>query len=110
MAHGTIVVGDGLRRSWQLPATPEGLALAAIEDRYRSVLTTFDLDFALVEADEHRVLLGPRDFVEEALGVPPLEAIAEFREEADALGPDEETPHPLQAVAQTYGRLRRRSR
>ncbi|MCW2921649.1 MAG: hypothetical protein JWL76_1523 [Thermoleophilia bacterium] len=108
----TIVVGDGLRSSWLLPATPGGFALATIERRSRSVLTTRDLDVALVEGVDHHALLGPAAFVEQALGMPPLHAIARFREHVEALAEldDGDPPAHLLDVATNFGRLRRRSR
>ncbi len=112
LVHGRRVeVGDGLRRAWLLPATTDGMRLAAIDDRARTVLTTPDLDFALVEAVEHHALLGPTEFVEQACGTAPLHAVARFREHVEALaGEDGEPPEALLEVATDFGRLRRRSR
>ena len=62
-------VGDGLRRAWVLPATRAGLDLAAVERPGWAILTTWELDFALVEADGHRALLGPTEFVVAACAI-----------------------------------------
>lgn len=111
--HGReLVVGSGLRRAWLLPASVHGFTIASLEDRARSVLTTPDLDVALVEGVDHHALLGPAEFVEQALGVPPLHAIARFRDHVEELADvdDGDPPTHLLDVATSFGRLRRRSR
>lgn len=111
--HGrTIEVGDGLRNAWLLPATADGLRLATIEQRARSVLATVDLDVAIVEGVDHHALLGPSAFVEQVVGAPPLHAIARFREHVEELAEldDGDPPTHLLQVATDFGRLRRRSR
>ena len=111
--HGRDVhVGSGLRRAWLLPASIHGCTIAAVEDRARSVLTTPELDMALVEGVDHHALLGPSAFVEQVLGVPPLHAIARFRDHVEALAEadDGDPPTHLLDVATSFGRLRRRSR
>lgn len=107
-----VIVGSGLRRAWLLPASIHGFTIAALEDRARSVLTTPELDVALVEGVDHHALLGPSAFVEQALGVPPLHAIARFRDHVEALAEadDGDPPTHLLDVATSFGRLRRRSR
>ena len=107
-----LLVGDGLRSSWLLPTSPAGFVLATIEDRARSVLTTADLDFAVVEGIDHHALLGPSAFIEQAVGAPPLHAIARFREHVEALAGEDggDPPTHLLDVATSFGRLRRRSR
>jgi hypothetical protein len=106
----TVDVGDHLRSSWHLPASPAGLALAATERAGWAILTTSDLAFAYVEASGHHALLGPAAFVERACGMPPLEAVARFREHVESLAVDGEPPDDLLEVATSFGRLRRRSR
>ena len=107
----TIIVGDGLRRSWKLPTSRDGLTLAALEDRSRAVLVPTTLDMALVEGVDHHALLGPAAFVEAAAGMPPLHAIARFREHVESLAEDgEDPPEHLVELATSFGRLRRRSR
>ncbi|MCW2928469.1 MAG: hypothetical protein JWM86_2437 [Thermoleophilia bacterium] len=105
-----IRVGDHLRDSWALPATGAGLELAAGERRGWSILTTDQLAFAVVEGAGHHALLGPRGFVEVALGVGVLDAMAEFREHVESLAVDGEPPEDLLEVATSFGRYRRRSR
>ncbi len=107
-----LTVGNGLRRAWLLPASVHGFMIASLEDRARSVLTTPDLDVALVEGVDHHALLGTAEFVEQALGVPPLHAIARFREHVEAIADadDGDPPTHLLEVATSFGRLRRRSR
>lgn len=107
-----VVVGSGLRRAWLLPANIHGFTIAALEDRARSVLTTRELEVALVEGVDHQALLGPAAFVEASLGVPPLHAIARFREHVEAIADadDGDPPAHLLEVATSFGRLRRRSR
>jgi hypothetical protein len=112
----TVVVGDGLRLAWRLPATADGLRHLALEDRARCVLTTPDLAFAIVEAVDHHAVLGPAAFVEAACDATPLQAIARFREYVEDLAEDTdssgvgEPPEHLVEVATSFGRLRRRSR
>lgn len=106
-----VVIGEGLRRSWSLPATRAGLDLVAAERGGWCVLATADLQFAVVEGAGHHGLLGPTDFVTVASGAPPLEAVARFREHVESLAyGDEDPPEDLLAVATRFGRLRRRSR
>lgn len=106
-----LLVNDGLRRAWRLPASRDGIALAAIEERTRAVITTPELEFAIVEGVDHHALLGPMPFVEAVLGVPPLHAIAAFREHVESLADDgDDPPEHLLEVATNFGRLRRRSR
>jgi hypothetical protein len=74
------------------------------------VLTTDELQFAIVEGSGHRAVLGPVAFVEVVVGCTPLEAIARFREQVEALAVDGQPPEDLLEVAESFGRLRRRSR
>lgn len=107
----TLTLGDGLRRSWTLPASRDGLALAACERPGWCVLATDDLAFAIVEGAGHHALLGPTPFVTAACGMSPLEAVARFREHVESMaGEDEDPPADLLEVAERFGRLRRRSR
>ena len=93
-----------------MPVTAGSLrAVAATRTRW-CVLTTPDLDFAIVEGAGHHALLGPAPLVTTACAVPPLEAIARFREHVEELAGDDDPPAELLAVAQSFGRLRRRSR
>ncbi len=111
--HGrTLEVGDGLRRAWRLPVTRDGIALAMIEDRARSVLVTEHLEMAIVEGVDHHAVLGPSAFVEAVVDAPPLHAIARFREHVESLVDldDGDPPTHLLDVATSFGRLRRRSR
>ena len=103
-------VGDHLRRSWELPADHEGLALAATERPGWTIITNPDLSFAYVEGSGHHALLGPTDMVERACGMSVLEAVATFREHVESLAVDGEPPQDLLEVATDFGRLRRRSR
>ncbi|MCW2922736.1 MAG: hypothetical protein JWM98_140 [Thermoleophilia bacterium] len=104
-------VGDDLRPSWRLPATADGLALAARERPGPTIVTSFDDAFAYVEADGHHLVLGPADVVEAIVGATPLEAIAAFRDHVDSLADEDgDPPSDLLAVAMACGRLRRRSR
>ncbi|MEO6867687.1 MAG: hypothetical protein ABI200_06670, partial [Gaiellales bacterium] len=64
----TLTLGDQLRDGWVLPASMDGLQLAAAERLGPTTITTFDLAFAYVEADGYHALLGPRSFVEEVCG------------------------------------------
>lgn len=104
-------IGDGLRRSWSLPADRAGLQLAAAERLGWCVLATTDLAFAIVEGAGHHALLGPTEFVTAACDASPLEAVARFREHVESLAePGEDPPEDLLLVAERFGRLRRRSR
>jgi hypothetical protein len=111
-----LVLGEGLRRSWRLPATRSGLALASIERRGWSVVASDpdDLSFAIVEGAGHHALLGPPPFVAAACGVDsPIQAVARFREQVEQLAEldgTDEPPADLLEVAERFGRLRRRSR
>lgn len=105
-----VQVGDPQRSSWSFPATRQGLTQAARERAGWAVLTTWDLDFAYVEGGGHHALLGPTGFVTVACGMPPLEAVATFREHVEELAVDGDPPHDLLEVAEQFGRLRRRSR
>ncbi len=108
-----LVLGTGLRRAWRLPASRGSLDEVARERTRWCVLTTAEIDFAIVEGAGHHALLGPTDFVTEAAGAAPLEAVARFREHVDLLADDdadEDPPADLLEVADRFGRLRRRSR
>ncbi len=107
-----LVPGNGLRSSWLLHADRRSLELVAETRSGWCVLTTPDLDFAVVEGAGHHALLGPRVFVDRACGVPAIEAVARFREHVEQLASHngDEPPDDLVALAESYGRLRRRSR
>jgi hypothetical protein len=108
----TMRVSDGLRRSWHLPPTLHGLQLATTERPSWCVLTTSDLQFAIVEGAGHHALLGPTAFVTAACAAPPLETVARFREHVEQLagGEHDDPPADLLEIATRFGRLRRRSR
>lgn len=110
----TMVLGDGLRRSWHVPATLDGLQHSMADDRAGwCVLSTTDLAFAIIEGADHHALIGPTNFVTAACGAPPLEVVARFREHVEQLtdhDDDDEPPADLLEIATRFGRLRRRSR
>lgn len=101
---------DGLRDSWELPPGARGVELASTPRPGWTILTTATLDFAYVEAAGHHAVLGPSAFVEQVVGMPPLEAVARFRVHVEQLAGDEGPPPDLLEVATSFGRLRRRSR
>ncbi len=111
-----LVLGSGLRRSWELPASRSGLAIAAGERRGWCALASGSSEpsFAIVEGAGHHALLGPPTFVAAACGVDsPIQAVARFREQVEQLAEldgTDEPPADLLDVAERFGRLRRRSR
>lgn len=111
VSGGTVLVGDGLRPAWVVPATRDGLAVVGAERRGSTIVTTWNEAFAYTEGDGHHLVMGPRSFVQEVVGVTPLEAIAAFRDHVESLAVDDEPPpSDLLEVATMCGRLRRRSR
>lgn len=106
----SIVLRTPLRASWELPASPRGIALAATVRPGWCVLTTPSVAFAYVEGGGHHAVLGPPEFVEATCGRSPLEAVAAFREHVEELAVEGEPPPDLLDVAERFGRLRRRSR
>jgi len=105
-----IVLGDGVRASWEVPATAAGIAALGAPRRALTTITSPSGAFALQEADEHHVLVGPRRLVELICGSTLPEARARFLDQLEArVEEDEEPREELMAIATRLSRLRERA-
>ena len=109
--HGDqLHVADGLRTVAAHTVADDTLAALTVDRPAHGLFTDDAGSFALLEADDHHVVAGPRPFVEAVCGCTVGEALAAFREHVEERAGDDEPPPELLLVAQRYGRLRRRGR
>ncbi|MCW2949370.1 MAG: hypothetical protein JWN41_383 [Thermoleophilia bacterium] len=106
-----VTLADGLRSVVVHSLDECGMSNACAERRSHALFTDLDGSSAYLESDDHHVIAGPRALVEAVCGRTPGDALATFRAyvetSADA---DGEPSADLLAVADRYGRLRRRGR